>query len=134
MLTSSDAFSVVTPRLSLLVKRAEYATGSRMLAYANVARAVGTSASWVRKVLGNQPVAEPSWRVVTNLINEYEAACARLEEDVAAEKARFLALSRESHAVVKAEDRPLGAAKSVRKTGARRASGMVPDMVDEGRR
>lgn len=131
MLTAEQAFDEARPRLLGLVQREERRAGSRMLAYDAVARAIGTSGSWVRKALrGTDDLGAPAWHVIENIRSAYEAACERIEADARLERERFLALGR-PHAMADGTDRPMGMAarSSVPRTG--RATVVVRPVVDE---
>ncbi len=83
MIPTADTMGAAQPRLLKLVKRAEVETGSRMLAYQGVARRIGTSPSWVRKFLGNQAVAEPSFSVGANIVSAFREAFGLADESAA---------------------------------------------------
>lgn len=63
-----------------LVQRERRATGSTMLAYQNVARAVGATPEWIRKFATNKEGKEPYLSVGLNLLNLYSRVCLRVEE------------------------------------------------------
>lgn len=90
---SDEALSSVRPAVERLVRSEEYVTGSRMLAYANVGYAIGKSASWVRKLLGNQDVGLRYFDAL-NIARAYEAVCERVEAAAAAERLRAEQLRR----------------------------------------
>lgn len=66
---------------SFLVDREFSHTGSLMVAYQNVASAVGCSADWIRHFLdpASDRAKQPNWTVGHNLIAMYDAVCSRME-------------------------------------------------------
>jgi hypothetical protein len=97
MKTADDIAGEVRARLHDLVVSAERSTGSRMTAYQTVARRIGTSASFVRKVIGRQQVSLLAH--VTDNIRAahaaYEAACASVERAAAAQRDEYFAQAEE---------------------------------------
>lgn len=63
-----------------LVDREERRTGSRMVAYHNVAATVGASAEWIRKFISLSEAKEPRMTVGFNLIAVYRQVCERVEQ------------------------------------------------------
>lgn len=88
-----------------LVDRAERQTGSRMAAYQMVAATVGTSADWLRKFINGSQAKEPRWSVGWNLLDHYNRVCARVEQEIEAERSLILALQREIDATTSPIDR-----------------------------
>lgn len=85
--------------VELWVRREQQRTGSRMVAYKNIASAVGTSASWVRKFYSGSPeVKEPSWSIGVKIITAYGQTCERLDRLAEAEQAEAQNLKRLIHA------------------------------------
>lgn len=99
--TMQNAAETTYPLLEALVIRACQRAGSRMNAYADVARGIGTTGSWVRKFLGRQPVRLDA-DTYLNIKAEYERECARWEAEAEMQKARFFALGRADHAMAQA--------------------------------
>ncbi len=97
-----SAASIALPILSALVDQATKRTGSRMSAYEEVGRAIGESASWVRKFLGRQPVRldADTFRAIEH---RYSLACDRWETEAELQKARFFALRGRNNAMGQAK-------------------------------
>lgn len=66
-----------------LVQREESRTFSRMVAYENVARMIGTSSAWLRRFINNYGEVTPSFPVGMNIIALYEQVCTRVEQETA---------------------------------------------------
>lgn len=132
-MNATQALDDAKPVLRGLVQRAERATGSKMAAYDIVARELKASASWIRKALGNQPVAFPA-HVYMNMMAAYEAACVRMEAEAQAERERFLALRRGADAFPQGVARQASVQASKRTGSARKAAPLVAQMVGEDRR
>lgn len=128
-----DTLNDARPVLRGLVQRAERTTGSRMAAYELVARDLKASASWLRKAIGNQPVAFPA-HVYRNMVAAYDAASARMEAEAKIERERFLALGRNADAVAKGVVGQDGSPTSVPVSRPRMAAAGVAPLVGEGRR
>src|SRR4051794_73932 len=62
-----------------IVKKLEPVCGSRMLAYEEIATAIGLSASWVRKFITVDGTPEPRWSVGCALRRYYEDVCDELD-------------------------------------------------------
>lgn len=90
-MTAADAINEARPIASALVQREERQAGSRMAAYERVARTVGASPSWLRKLIGRQDVSLAAHHF-ENLKTAYRRACERIEAEAEAEKRAFLAL------------------------------------------
>lgn len=92
-----------------LVRKEERSTGERMVAYDNIARAVGVSSEWLRKYIAKKEGKEPRVTAGFNLMVLYSRVCDRVEQasenermlkeeiDAAIESITFLA-SREARA------------------------------------
>lgn len=132
-MNATQALDDAKPVLRGLVQRAERATGSKMAAYDIVARELKASASWIRKALGNQPVAFPA-HVYLNMMAAYDAACARMEAEAQAERERFLSLGRNSDAVSQSASRTANIPASKCAPRRRSSSALVAEMVGEVRR
>lgn len=63
-----------------LVDREERRTGSRMIAYGNVAQSVGTTSAWLRSFLSTNGAKEPRITVGFNLIQVYRRVCECVEQ------------------------------------------------------
>lgn len=82
------------------VEREERRTGSRMVAYHNVAATVGTSAEWVRNFYkGSVKAKEPGWTLGCNILDAYGRICSRLERAEQAEAEQAANLKRQIHEV-----------------------------------
>jgi hypothetical protein len=62
------------------VMREERRTGSRMIAYEDVARAVGTSSEWVRKFIASNSAKEPGLKLGFKILMVYRRVCERVEQ------------------------------------------------------
>ncbi len=89
MITATDTIEQARPFAAALVEREERRSGSRMVAYENVASTVGTSSSWLRKFIGRQPDTAVAAHVYLNIISAYRSLCERVE--AAAERERHMA-------------------------------------------
>lgn len=99
MMTASDGIDRARPFAEALVEREHRKSGSRMTAYAAVANAVGVSESWLRKLLGRQPVVVAVHEYL-NLAAAYDRLCARIEAEELNEKRRTAALREAAHAAL----------------------------------
>lgn len=125
------AANLANPLVGALVRHAERRAGSRMLAYEAVGRAIGTSASWVRKFIGNQPVrldADTFLRIRAT----YQANCDRWDTQADEDRAAFFALWRGDDAMDPGPD-----ARVFLEDGAEAGEGcealsVVPSVVGEG--
>ncbi len=77
----------VVPVARALVEHHEQQGGSRMAAYEAVGRWVGVSASWLRKLIGRQPI-DLGAHEYFNLVSAYRAACERIEKAGEREQAK----------------------------------------------
>jgi hypothetical protein len=92
--------SLTRNALTQLVDQEERRTGSRMLAYSNIARAIGSSSSWVRKFIANsQEVKEPRITLFHNIRASYLNLCSRVEEENRADECRLRLIQGELDAV-----------------------------------
>lgn len=74
--------SLTRSALGELVDREEQRVGSRMLAYSNVAKAVGSSSSWIRKFIAHSTeVKEPRITLFQNIRVHYDNLCSRVEQE-----------------------------------------------------
>jgi hypothetical protein len=62
------------------VMREERRTGSRMVAYSDVARAVGTSSEWLRKFISASSAKEPGMALGFRILVAYRRVCERVEQ------------------------------------------------------
>jgi hypothetical protein len=83
-----------------LVEHAECRTGSRMTAYADVAKAVGTSTESFRKYINCSEAKEPKWSVGWNLLDQFNQLCARIDQDTEAKRNQTRAIKREIDAII----------------------------------
>lgn len=88
----SATISTTRAQANELVARAERTTGSRMAAYEQVARRVGASSGWIRKFVRGYEAKEPRATLYENIKAQYEALCARVEQDNRADEMRLQAL------------------------------------------
>jgi hypothetical protein len=86
---------------AFLVERAERKTGSRMVAYHDVATKVGATPDWIRKFIKGQEAKEPKWTIGWNLIEHcYELLCSRVEQELDEERSRIETLKRDIDAAI----------------------------------
>lgn len=131
--TMRSAADATYPLLGALVDRAQRSGGSRMTAYADVARSIGETGSWVRKFLGRQRVrldADTYLKVQA----EYERQCVRWEAEAEAQKARFFALRGSDDAMAKSTTERVAVEAGGRPPRAGRTAAVVAPVVGEGRR
>lgn len=96
MSMAADAATLPRSAAQFLVRRAERQTGSRMAAYASVARAVGTTSDWLRKFIKGDEAKEPGWTVGWNLIAHCNVVlCTRVEQEIEMERALIESLKRQ---------------------------------------
>lgn len=131
--TMQRAADATFPLVGALVERAERRVGSRMAAYADVARAIGSTGSWVRKFLGRQPVRLDA-DTYLNIQALYDAECRRWEAETETQRARFFALGRGPDAMGEGEAERVVMAQSGGSRGCGRTPAVVATMVGEGRR
>ena len=127
-----NAADLTSPMLDALVRHAERRTGSRMLAYDAVARAIGATSSWVRKFVGNQPVrldADTFLRIHAT----YQANCDRWDAQADEDRAAFFALGREDNGMDTSSNEGLHVGARARAEGGRGATAVVAPLVGEGR-
>lgn len=97
--------SLTRNALTELVSKEEKRVGSRMLAYENIARAIGSSASWVRKFISNsEEVKEPRLTLFQNIRASYENLCSRVEEENRSDERRLMLIKGELNAATKGFD------------------------------
>lgn len=82
MISAADTHDLARRRATDLVQHEIRRLGSKMRAYGAVARSVGVSESWVRKLIGRQPVV-----VAAHEFINLETARRRIERDAAVMKA-----------------------------------------------
>jgi hypothetical protein len=93
--------STTRSALGMLVQKEEQRTGSRMIAYSNIAERIGSSASWVRKFLkDSHEVKEPRITLFQNIRANYEALCNRVEQENREDERRLMLIKGEMNAVV----------------------------------
>ena len=129
--TMQTAANLANPLVGALVRHAERRTGSRMLAYEAVGRTIGTTASWVRKFVGNQPVrldADTFLRIRAT----YQANCDRWDAQADEDRAAFFALGREDDAMDQSTDTSLVLEESTDAARGQRSSALVAPLVGEG--
>lgn len=97
--------SLTRNALTELVSKEEKRVGSRMLAYENIARTIGSSASWVRKFISNsEEVKEPRLTLFQNIRASYENLCSRVEEENRSDERRLMLVKGELNAATKGFD------------------------------
>lgn len=130
--TMQTAADETFPLLGLLVERAQAQSGSRMNAYADVARSIGASGSWVRKFLGRQPVRLDA-DTYRNIKALYAAKCARWDAEAELQRARFFALGKgdDAMAQITTERLDVDASRHASRNGSQAA--VVAPLVDANR-
>jgi hypothetical protein len=92
--------SITRSALGALVEHEERRTGSRMVAYSAVGKAIGASASWVRAFLAKSEGAkEPRITLFQNIRASYENLCSRVEQENRADELRLKLIKGEIDAV-----------------------------------
>jgi len=103
-----------------LVERAERKTGSRMLAYGEVANKVGATPDWIRKFISGREAKEPKWTIGWNLIEHcYEMLCTRVEQELEEERSKIETLKREIDAAISPFNRMVAGAQEAQTPGTR---------------
>ena len=100
MIRQEETIEIARPRVQALVDVASRSAGSRMAAYDAVARNINSSASWVRKLLGRQPVSLDASQFL-NIILAFEKVAKLLEQEADIERQRYLALKAQHDAEFK---------------------------------
>jgi hypothetical protein len=129
--TMQTAANLATPLVGALVRHAERRTGSRMLAYEAVGRMIGTTASWVRKFVGNQPVrldADTFLRIRAT----YQANCDRWDAQADEDRAAFFALGGGDDAMDQGTCARLEMEEGANAARGRQAAALVAPLVDQG--
>lgn len=112
MLTGDDILSHTRPLVSALVEHNRRETGSKMTAYERVARKIGASPVWVRKLLGRQPNVDVAAHQYLNIVGLYRRLCARIEAKAEEERRKLDLLLGHHHAIVQSnlglDHSPLG--------------------------
>jgi hypothetical protein len=88
MPSASEVMSGTRNRVAYLVEREQRNTGSRMVAYENVAAQLGKSSVWVRRIVKGYADAAPDFVTGLNIVALYDRICSRVEANEAAELAR----------------------------------------------
>jgi Mg-chelatase subunit ChlI len=92
MIKSTTTISTSRAQATELVARAKRESGSLMIAYADVARTVGTSAGWIRKFIKGYEAKEPKASLYENIRENYEAFCDRVEQENEHDEKRLMSL------------------------------------------
>ena len=101
MITAAAVTGLTRSRAQALVERAERKTGSRMAAYEQVAKSVGTSSGWLRKLICGYEAKEPRATIYENIRAHYEALCSRIEQENEIDEARLRLLAGNTYAAPK---------------------------------
>ena len=94
MITSAQINGHTKLQATELFESAKRSTGSKMLAYAAVASAIGVSPGWFRKYVRGYEAKEPKATVYENIRANYEAFCNRVEQENEKDELRLQALRR----------------------------------------
>lgn len=92
MPSASEVMNNTRGFVAALVEREERISGSRMVAYENVAAQLGKSATWVRRIFKGYPDAMPDFVTGLNIVSLYDRICSRVELEAANERATMAAL------------------------------------------
>ncbi len=79
MRSATEIMRETRGQVVFLVEHHERASGSRMVAYENVAAQIGKSASWVRSICKGYVDAVPDFVVGLNIMQLYANVCSRVE-------------------------------------------------------
>lgn len=101
-MTTADITALTRSAAATIVQRRERDSGSRMVAYEQVASMIGVSSSWLRKFIGRSPDAKPSLVTGFNILALYDRMCARVETEIEKERAQIAALRDEIDAATPA--------------------------------
>lgn len=97
--------STTRSALGLLVELEQRRTGSRMTAYENIAKHIGSSPSWIRKFLAeSEEVKEPRITLFQNIRVSYEKLCNRVEQENRDDERRLMLIKGDLNAVVEGFD------------------------------
>jgi hypothetical protein len=110
MTSSAQLMSTARSAGFALVQREAHRTGSKMVAYENVASAVGASSSWLRRFVKGYPDAGLSFVTGCNLIGLYEQWCVRVEKDNTQREEELFALREQINAATPSAIQKLTAA------------------------
>ena len=97
MMSASQVLERTRGQVVFLVEREERNTGSRMMAYENVAATIGKSASWVRAIFNGYAEAVPDLVVGLNIVLLYDRVCSRVELEADRERAEAARLREQLH-------------------------------------
>lgn len=108
MLSADAVLSRTRPVLCALVDRERSRSGSKMTAYARVAAKIGVTASWVRKLIGRQPIGLEA-HVYLNIHAAYVRMCERIEAENDHTRQLLAVLEEQSHEALEGFDHPMAA-------------------------
>ena len=91
MMTAADTAEQARPFVVAIVDGAERRSGSRMAAYDTAARSIGVTASWIRKLIGRQPLTIEHHEFM-NIALAYRTLCERIEAEAERERQTLAAL------------------------------------------
>lgn len=94
MISTAQVTGIARTQASELFEDAKRKTGSKMIAYENVAKAVGVSPGWFRKFVKGYEAKEPKASVYENILANYEAFCKRVETENTIDEQRLYSLRR----------------------------------------
>lgn len=101
-MTTADITALTRNAAATMVQRRERDSGSRMVAYEQVASMIGVSSSWLRKFIGRSPDAKPSLVTGFNILALYDRMCARIESEIDKERTLIASLKDEINAATPA--------------------------------
>lgn len=99
MMTAADTLDRARPFAAAMVEREERRTGSRMSAYEIVGQSVGVTASWLRKLIGRQPLVVEHHEFL-NLAAAYRRICERVEAEAEIERRKLAVLRGQADAAL----------------------------------
>lgn len=65
-----------------LIRREEYRVGSRMVAYENISKEIGSSSSWLRQFIGHSDRVSLSFVIGMNILSLHDRLCSKLEKHI----------------------------------------------------
>ena len=97
-MSNADITALTRNAAAMVVQRRERDSGSRMVAYEQVAAMVGVSSDWLRKFIAKSSDATPNLVAGLNILAAYDRMCARFDKEAEIERAKLAKLKDEIHA------------------------------------
>jgi hypothetical protein len=98
MMTADDELRFARPKVIEMIEHLREAGYTQMRAYSHLAKMVGKSPRWVRRIVGRSPEAEVRLRDAWNIAAAYDRLCARVEAAADAQEARNAIIEGKLHA------------------------------------